>query len=66
MAPSLLMPEFSRHGVEAMVTESVPAALSLALDMAEPRDLICAAGSLFVVGETIEAVNRRGLPLKKD
>jgi len=65
MAPSLLVPEFSRHGIEAMVTESVPAALSLALSIAGTHDLICAAGSLFVVGETIEEVNRRGLPLKK-
>ncbi len=52
MAPALLEAEFARHGVEALVADDVPTALSLALD--ENRSLICIAGSLFVVGEAIE------------
>ncbi len=55
MAPALLKAEFAKHGVEAQVGDDVPAALSLAL--AGDRDLICVAGSLFVVGEAIEQVS---------
>jgi hypothetical protein len=43
--------------------EDVPEALLMALDIAGVRDLICATGSLFVVGEIIEAVNE---PLIKE
>jgi|TARA_Y100000031_G_scaffold153884_1_gene200218 dihydrofolate synthase/folylpolyglutamate synthase len=57
MAPSLIVAEFGKHGIEAWVAEAVPEALSMALNIAGVRDLICATGSLFVVGETMEAVN---------
>jgi dihydrofolate synthase/folylpolyglutamate synthase len=57
MAPALLKAEFARHGIEAQVTDDVPAALSLALT--GDSDLICVAGSLFVVGEAIEQVGMR-------
>ena len=52
MAPTLLKAEFAKHGIEAQVGDDVPTALSLAL--AGDSDLICVAGSLFVVGEAIE------------
>ena len=55
MTPELLKAEFAKHGVEAQVGDDVPTALSLAL--AGDRDLICVAGSLFVVGEAIEQVS---------
>jgi len=58
MAPALLQAEFTRYGVETQVAEAVPEALSKALALAESRDLICVAGSLFVVGEAIEEANR--------
>jgi len=54
MVPELLKAEFAKHGVEAQVGDDVPTAVSLAL--AGDRDLICIAGSLFVVGEAIEQV----------
>ena len=54
MAPTLLKAEFARHGVETQVVEGVSTALSQALALAGDRDLICVAGSLFVVAETIE------------
>jgi len=54
MAPTLLKDEFTKHGVETQVVETVPEALSKALALAGDRDLICIAGSLFVVGEAIE------------
>jgi len=63
MAPPPIVAEFRKHGIEAEVAEAVPEALSLALDIAGAEDLICATGSLFVVGETMEAVNK---PLIKE
>ena len=55
MAPALIKAEFAKYGVEAQVGDNVPTAVSLAL--AGDRDLICVAGSLFVVGEAIEQVS---------
>ncbi|TRZ49896.1 MAG: bifunctional folylpolyglutamate synthase/dihydrofolate synthase [Dehalococcoidia bacterium] len=66
MAPPLVVAEFRRHGIEAQVAETISEALSLALSVAGARDLICAAGSLFVVGETIEEVNKQSRLLGKD
>jgi len=59
MAPATIVAEFTRHGVETQITDDIPTALSLAL--AGDRDLICVAGSLFVVAEAIEQANRLGL-----
>ena len=58
MAPPQIVAEFRKHGIEAQVAEAVPEALSLALDIAGTQDLICATGSLFVVGETMEAAEK--------
>jgi len=58
MAPAPIVAEFTRHGVETQAVDDVPAALSLALTLAGDRDLICVAGSLFIVAEAIEAANR--------
>jgi dihydrofolate synthase/folylpolyglutamate synthase len=55
MAPAPLAAEFARHGLKARIAEDVPAALSQALAMAGGKDLVCLAGSLFIVGEAIEA-----------
>ena len=54
MAPESIAAEFGRHGVETQVAENVPGALSLALAQAGHKDLVCVAGSLFVVAEAIE------------
>jgi len=61
MAPAAIVAEFAKHGIEAQVTEDVPSALSEALALAGRRDLICVAGSLFVVAEAIEQVSSSGL-----
>jgi len=58
MAPALIQAEFIRHGVEAQVVDDVPTALSRAVSLAGDKDLICAAGSLFVVAEVLEQANR--------
>jgi len=58
MAPELVAAEFARYGVKTQVVEDVSRALSLALSRAGTRDLVCAAGSLFVVAEVIEQITR--------
>ncbi len=60
MEPAQLEAEFRKHGVEAQPTETIFEALSLAVNAAGPEDLICAAGSLFVVAEVIEQTKLRG------
>ena len=54
MALEQLIAAFGRQGVEAQAAEDIPEALSLAMSIAGARDLICVAGSLFVVAEAIE------------
>jgi len=61
MAPVPLAAEFARHGVKAEVVEDVPSALSRALALAGDKDLVCIAGSLFVVGEAMEQAARLSL-----
>ncbi|MFO8101906.1 MAG: folylpolyglutamate synthase/dihydrofolate synthase family protein [Dehalococcoidia bacterium] len=51
-----LAAEFARHGTQAQATRNVPEAVEQALSEAKADDLICAAGSLFLVAEVIEAV----------
>jgi len=55
LAPALLSAEFIRHGIKAQLIGDVPSALSQALALAGEKDLVCVAGSLFVVAEAIEA-----------
>ena len=61
MEPALLKAEFARHGVETEVMDDVPTALSQAVSLADDKDLICVAGSLFVVAEVIEQIKKGGL-----
>jgi dihydrofolate synthase/folylpolyglutamate synthase len=55
LAPATLAAEFARHGVRAQVVGDVPSALLRALSLAGEEDLVCVAGSLFVVGEAMAA-----------
>ncbi len=57
MAPAAIVAEFTKHGVETQVVDNVPSALTEASALAGDRDLICVAGSLFVVAEAIEQVS---------
>jgi folylpolyglutamate synthase/dihydropteroate synthase len=50
----VLAEEFSKHGVTPRLAESVTKAVELALDEAGHNDLICAAGSIFVIAEVME------------
>ncbi len=56
MAPAPLAAEFTRYGVKTQVAQDVETALSLALNKAGAGDLVCAAGSLFVVAEVMEQI----------
>jgi dihydrofolate synthase/folylpolyglutamate synthase len=53
---ALLAEEFKKHGVAPRLAEGVGAAVKLALASAGPNDLICAAGSVFVVAEVMEGM----------
>jgi dihydrofolate synthase/folylpolyglutamate synthase len=55
LAPATLAAEFARLGVKAQLAGDVPSALSQALSLAGEKDLVCVAGSLFVVAEAMEA-----------
>ncbi len=55
-APEDLAAEFSRWGMTTVVAEDVAAAVDVALARAEPGDLVCATGSLFVVAEVMECL----------
>jgi len=59
MATENIVAEFRKYGLEIHATESVPEAISLALSHAGKRHLICITGSLFVVGEAIEHLERQ-------
>lgn len=54
VAPAILSEEFKKRGVTPVVAENVAAAVKLALGRAAPGDLICAAGSIFVIAEVLE------------
>lgn len=55
--PGVVAAEVAKWGLRAEVTENVAQALEKARGMAGNHDLICATGSLFLVGEVIEHVN---------
>jgi len=60
VAPERLVSEFSKRGITPEVAEDVASALELALAHAEPADLICATGSLFLIAEVMEYMLGRG------
>ena len=55
LAPEPLAAQFNRRAIEAQIIGDVPSALSQALALAGEKDLVCVAGSLFVVAEAITA-----------
>jgi dihydrofolate synthase/folylpolyglutamate synthase len=61
MATAPLAAEFARHGVKVQAAEDIPSALSQALALAGEKDLVCVAGSLFVVGEAMEQAAKLSL-----
>ena len=56
--PHAIADAFRRPDIIVETTESVKEALQRARELASEEDLVCVTGSLFVVGEAIEAVKR--------
>jgi dihydrofolate synthase / folylpolyglutamate synthase len=61
MATKPIAAEFQKHGLDAMETEDIATALSIALKTADKTDLICVTGSLFVAAGAIEQSVSLGL-----
>ncbi len=61
MAGASVEAEFSRYGLDVEAAAGVAGALKRALAVAGEGDIICVTGSLFVVGEAIEALGEGGL-----
>jgi dihydrofolate synthase/folylpolyglutamate synthase len=55
---SILVEDFAKLDIKAKITENVSGALSQALAIAKKTDLILVTGSLFVVAEAIDYVNK--------
>ncbi len=60
LEPASLLEELEKQGVKGELVESVSSAAERAMEMAGPRDLICATGSLFVAAEAREYI--KGIP----
>jgi dihydrofolate synthase / folylpolyglutamate synthase len=54
MKPEALLAEFQKHGITPRLVDNVKEAVRLALDGAGHNDLVCAAGSIFVIAEVME------------
>ena len=52
--PERIAAEFKRQGVDVRTTATIPQAIAQAKLLAGKKDLICIAGSLFVVAEAIQ------------
>jgi dihydrofolate synthase/folylpolyglutamate synthase len=52
--PESLVEEFQKYGVTPETTNNIPEAIEMALAGAGKNDLICAAGSIFVIAEVME------------
>jgi len=55
----ILIEEFAKLGIKVDVTENIANALSKALTVVKKTDLILVTGSLFVVAEALDYVNKR-------
>ncbi len=60
-ATAPLVAAFAALGITAEVTDDISTALPMALAKAGPRDMVCVAGSLFVVAGAIEQAGPLGL-----
>jgi dihydrofolate synthase/folylpolyglutamate synthase len=60
-ASESIVAEFKRHRVAVQGAGTISEALSLARSLADVGDLICVAGSLFIVAEAIDQLNPTGL-----
>lgn len=61
MATQPIADEFQKHGFETTITNDITEALPLAMREANPADLICVTGSLFVAAAAIEQSAATGM-----
>jgi len=61
LPPETLLAEARQYGKEMMLLEDVQQAVQQAVNQAAPNDVICVAGSLYVVGEARASLSQ-GLP----
>ncbi len=59
MDAALVAAEFRKYNIGLYKTETVAGALEKAFSMAQEEDLVCITGSLFVVGDAIQLINRQ-------
>ena len=59
VAVELLTEKFSRENIIPEISENVASAVEKALSLAGSGDLVCATGSLFLVAEVMEYMQRR-------
>jgi dihydrofolate synthase/folylpolyglutamate synthase len=59
VAVERLAEEFSRENIFPEVSENAASAVEKALSLAGPGDLVCATGSLFLVAEVMEYMQKR-------
>lgn len=60
LAAGILAEEFARRGCKTVTADSVGEAMGLALETAQSAGFICATGSLFLAGETLEWARKPG------
>jgi dihydrofolate synthase/folylpolyglutamate synthase len=54
LAPDVLATEFAKLGCDTQTSPSVAEAMRLAVELAGHSGMVCATGSLFIVGEALE------------
>ncbi len=65
--PEQVAERYSDNRTHVTIVEDVPAALWFALEEAQPEDLVCVTGSLFVVAEARAAwLEKQGVDFEKD
>lgn len=61
MATDQLRDTFRKYGTDIRVTENIADAMAIALKIAKAQDIICVAGSLFIVAEATAEIERLAL-----
>ncbi|MFH1778975.1 MAG: folylpolyglutamate synthase/dihydrofolate synthase family protein [Candidatus Omnitrophota bacterium] len=64
-SPQDLRKRFQSYNKKTTVTSNVEEAVELARQEASPQDLILVAGSLYVVGEALQSLNKKKLEYEK-
>ena len=58
LAPEKLYPTAKQMVPDVRIIPDVPEAVKFAIETASPEDAVCIAGSLYLVGETMAAIEK--------